>query len=162
MLTQKQVWEKFSYDGEEGVLRHRHTHWGRKREGKVLKALTDKGYVVVYINGKNYFAHRIIWLWVYGEFPEAGIDHVNRNRADNRLDNLREATQKQNLANRSKSRCNTSGYVGVARKKDTRGWVATCKFEGKNKHLGVFDTAEEASEAYQAFASQLRGAFHPT
>lgn len=162
MITQKRVWELFTFNDEEGALYYRETTGAKGKKGRKAGSLSDKGYRRVFVDGKSYFAHRVIWLWVYGEFPAAGIDHRNHIHDDNRLDNLREATQKQNLANRSISRCNTSGYVGVARKKDTRGWVATCKFEGKNKHLGVFDTAEEASEAYQAFASQLRGVFHPT
>ena len=83
------------------------------------------------------------------------VDHINRNGLDNRRSNLRYVTHSQNMWNRSKHVNNTSGFVGISFHKLTGKWQASIQAYGKRKHLGEFDTPEEASSVYQA-AKALR------
>jgi hypothetical protein len=161
MITQKELWGLFSYDGEEGVLRYRETRGPKAMKGRAAGG-RELGYIRIVVAGKAYMAHRLIWLWIYGEWPTHQLDHIDRDRSNNRIENLREATPAQNRANCPTPCTNKSGYIGVSWKAGHKKWVAQCRVGNTKRHLGYFNTAEAASEAYQAFASQLRGAFHPT
>lgn len=104
------------------------------------------GYLCGRIGGKTYYAHRIIWKYVYGEEPQF-IDHINHRRADNRLINLRAVTKSENCRNTSIGSRNTSGTLGVTYDK-TRGlWVAQIRIGKKNYHLGRFKNKEDAATA---------------
>ena len=112
-------------------------------------------YVVIKINGKQYKAHRLAWLYVYGEWPTQEIDHINRIKNDNRICNLREATRNQNVANGSKRKTNTSGIVGVSWFKVDKVWVAYIRIDSKTIHLGryknIFDAACARRSAEQKY-----------
>lgn len=86
------------------------------------------------------------------------VDHRNRNGLDNRRGNIREATNRQNIANSRRRRSNTSGYRGVHRHTETGRWIAQCR-GGTPRSLGSFDTAEEAAKAYDRAARERYGAF---
>jgi len=106
------------------------------------------GYLQIYIDRRPYLAHRLAWLYVHGEWPGSGyIDHVNGNKLDNRLNNLREATNGQNMQNQVRPhKNNRSGYLGVSRSRDR--YVAQIRKNNKTYHLGVFDTPEDAHARY--------------
>lgn len=105
-------------------------------------------------------AHRLAWLYIYGEWPIDQLDHINRNTSDNRIENLREATQSQNNANRSANKSKKySPLKGVSFYPDSKRWTASIRINNKNRHLGCFDTAEEAHAAYVAEADQVFGEF---
>jgi hypothetical protein len=108
-------------------------------------------------NGKQYqqFMHRVILGLEKGSSLMG--DHINQNKLDNRRSNLRAATRQGNSQNRSKLSSNTSGYVGVAQK--GKKWRAYIRDGCKQKTIGTYDTAEQASEAYQAAAKQIHGEF---
>ena len=89
--------------------------------------------------------------------PDKVVDHVNGDTLDNRKENLRLATRAENLRNRPKERSNTSGYKGVWRNK--KRWAASITYEGKQYHLGTYDTPEEAAQAYDAGAREYHGEF---
>src|SRR6185369_10895033 len=98
-----------------------------------------QGYWRIFIYGKAYLGHRLVWLYVYGEWPRGDIDHVNRTRSDNRLCNLRVATRSQNLGNMGRRPVNTSGYKGVTWHKRAEKWLAQISVNRKNIYLGLFN-----------------------
>lgn len=117
------------------------------RAGAVAGALNPDGYIQIKVDGRTYGAHRLAWLYVYGAWPALQIDHANRTRADNRIDNLREVTISQNQQNTSLSPRNTSGFRGVSWQKSSQRWHAYIKVDGKRKHLGYFEDAAAAHDA---------------
>ena len=104
-------------------------------------------------------AHRIAWAIVHGRWPEHFLDHINRVRTDNRLANLREATNAENLRNRSVVRNNESGTKGVRMDKRSKRWQARIKIGGTSISLGAFASRDEAAAAYTAAAKKYHGEF---
>ena len=151
-LTAEYVREQFNYDEHTGSLtwkvRRPKVTWGSEA-GNIM----DTGYRKVKINYKNYKAHRIIWLYVYGEFPddEYHIDHINGDRADNRLCNLRLVTTRENCANSYKHR---NGKLLGTSKNSTNTWRAEIYVDGKKIYLGSYGTEREAHEAYMAYLQE--------
>lgn len=140
-----------NYDADTGVFTWREAagRWGRIRAGTVAGGVNKiHGYREISIGGKLYKAHRLAWLYMTGEWPKEEIDHINRNRADNRFVNLREATTAQNLYNKNLYRSNTSGFVGVHWRKNCGKWQARIGVNGKRISLGHFDSPTEASNIY--------------
>jgi hypothetical protein len=119
------------------------------------------GYLYIKICDKQYYIHRICWMLYYGSFPNNEIDHIDRNRLNNKLENLREATKQQNMMNKSKYNNNSSGFKGVYFRKDLKKWAAYIQFNKKRTCLGHYLTKEEASAAYQKKAAELFGEFNP-
>jgi hypothetical protein len=126
--------------------------------GQQLGALLQNGYLAIRINYVLYLSHRLAWLYMTGEWPKGLLDHRNRNKADNRWSNLRPATRGQNAYN-STIRCdNTSGFKGVSSHTGGR-WRASMQIDGIQRHIGTFDTAEEAAEAYRTAVIPSHGEF---
>lgn len=120
-----------------------------KSAGK--KAFATKcvnGYLAGRLFGKDYYAHRIAWKIHYGCDPVNQIDHINGNRTDNRIKNLREVTHRENSLNQKHRSTNTSGHMGVDI--DRGKWRAHITIHGKFKHIGYFDTMVEAIAARKA------------
>lgn len=113
------------------------------------------GYIYIGINGKKYKAHRIAWAIHFGEWPKVFLDHVNGNRGDNRIVNLRLATGAENQQNRAVDKRNKSGCTGVSWDKGTKKWRAKICIGRKQMHIGVFDSKEEAYAAYLEAKSKL-------
>jgi hypothetical protein len=109
---------------------------------------TTYGYVYIGVDGRNYRAHRLAWLYVHGAWPEHEIDHINGLPADNRIVNLRDVTSSANKQNlrRAKSSNKSSGLLGVQKKRNR--WYAHITVRGRQRHIGVFDTPELAHAAY--------------
>lgn len=99
------------------------------------------------------------WLYVYGEWPDFEIDHINGDAHDNRICNLRRATHQQNMANSKVRAHNASGLKGVQRHTLSRKWRARIQVSGRTIHIGLFDTKEEAHEAYMRAARFHFGEF---
>lgn len=160
MLTQERVRELFHYDPETGQL-----IWavqrGRSPAGVRAGRVHHRGYREVRIDGVLYREHRIIWLWMTGAEPEDECDHANRDRADNRWDNLRAATRLSNMQNLGISPLNTSGLPGASFHKARGKWRATITLAGKSNHLGHFDTAQEAHEVYCAAKAKIHLLLRP-
>lgn len=134
--------------------------WNMKHAGKIAGGLTAKSkYWGLRINSKLYLAHRLAWRYVTGVWPEHELDHINCNRTDNRMANLREATHSENVKNTPMRKTNTSGYKGVTWHKHTGKWAAQIKVNSKHIHLGIFDTPEEAHAAYCEAAKKYHGLF---
>lgn len=117
----------------------------RAQMGCVAGSMDDNsGYVKVQINGKQYLAHRIVWLWHHGYLPENQIDHINQNKGDNRIENLREVSPQCNQRN-SKQRESLSGVKGVNWDNLNRKWLANIKIYGKLINLGRYSSVLEAA-----------------
>ena len=109
---------------------------------------TDKiGYVIVRISGKAYKAHRIIWLYHYGYMPENDLDHIDRNKSNNRITNLREVSKMCNLRNRGVLKSNTSGITGVCYCSYRSKWKSYIKINGIQKTIGYFNDFDSAAQA---------------
>lgn len=121
--------------------------------GDIAGTTTDNGYVLIAFGGQQYEAHRLAWLYVYGEITR--VDHKDRVRNNNILTNLRPATDKQNSYN--KSAWGSLGVKGVSKKGNR--FVAQITVDGTNYYLGIFKTIEEASAVYQAAAKEHFGEF---
>lgn len=119
------------------------------------------GYLVIQVNGRQYSAHRLAFAVMTGAWPAEEIDHKDRSRANNKWENLREATSAQNAANRSGWATKANGLpkgVFQAPKKQGR-FVAKIGVGGRLKHLGTFDTIDEAAESYRRAVASLGGEF---
>jgi len=114
------------------------------RKNDKLIGSISRGYRVVKIKGKTYPVHHLVWLLFHKELPEQFIDHINHDRLDNRITNLREVTPQENMRNQSLSKANTSGFTGVRFHKDSGKYYAYIYIDGFEKSLGYFDTKEEA------------------
>jgi hypothetical protein len=145
-----------SYDPETGVFFWAVTRSGQ-RVGKRCGSMTRNGYRRVTVNGISMAAHRVAWALYYGEWPMKNIDHINRDRADNRICNLRLATQSENCTNRVSK--NKHGLRGVTRLKYGR-WQAQAIVDGVGKYLGTFATKELAHQAYLNYLGE-RASFLP-
>lgn len=150
-LTQTRLRDLVTYDPETGVMRWRIPR-RRARPGDIIGTRNEQGYLRVEINGRCYRVHRLIWLYVYGEWPPNEIDHINHVRDDNRLINLRLASPSQNQANKGPTQRNTSGYKGVSWHSQCKKWNAYITVRGRRKSLGLYPDKEQASAAYKAAA----------
>lgn len=117
------------------------------------------GYMKLTINNIKYAAHRVAWFYTYKQWPKDMIDHIHGIKHDNRLCNLREATNSQNQRNRGPNKNNTSGYKGVHLDKQRNKWNAIIEHNKKKYFLGTFDNPEDAAIAYQAAAIRYHGDF---
>ena len=148
----------FDYNPETGELRWAVRLSTRIRVGNLAGTLDDQGRIKIGIRGKDYFAHRIIWVWMTGFWPKKEVDHRNEVKSDNWWKNLREATPSQNHRNRGKQRNNTTGYKGVAFDKKRGCFIAGVKLNGKRHGIRArFETAEEAYKAVCKLAKKLHG-----
>lgn len=132
------------YDPETGVFTWKKQTGNKVKEGSLAGGVNTRGYVHIRIFNKKYKAHRLAWLYVYGRWPQAQIDHVNRIKTDNRIANLREATSYGNSQNRIMARKNTGAVYRSNRDK----WESNIIVNKKRIFLGYFPSAELASEAY--------------
>lgn len=156
-LTAERVRELLDYEPDTGLLR-----WRPRLSNRGFKPGAPAGYfgfgnegVRVRVEGRQYHAHRIAWLWMTGEWPSMKIDHANCNSKDNRWENLRLATCAQNSANR---RPYGSNPLKGAYAKGSR-WDARITINKKPLWLGAFDTPAEAHAAYMAKAFEAFGEF---
>ena len=132
--------------------------WNGKNAGKIAGCVYSDGYRRIRIDNKDYLAHRLAWLYIYGEWPQNHIDHINHQTDNNRIENLRDVTQSQNQWNGS-DRTGTSQYKGVSWAKHANKWVAHITINGKKKHLGLFIIEEDAAKAYDRAALQHFGIY---
>jgi hypothetical protein len=134
---------------------------GSARIGDILRANSSNGYSRVGVNKHTYYTHRLAWLLYYKEWPTKLVDHIDGNKTNNSISNLRLALPSQNTYNATLSNKNTSGYKGVSKVSNSTKYMARIKdLDGKTKYLGLFLTPEEASEAYNKAAKELHGEFY--
>lgn len=158
LISHKELLQVVKYDPVKGLFA-----WVKQRRGRKsslgIGSLDSGGYLRIAICGKRYSAHRLAWFYVHAKWPTEEIDHVNRERNDNRIMNLRQATVFQNRQNRPMMPRNTSGIKGVKFIPITGKWGATIDANLKKQWLGTFATCEQAGRAYQQAAKALHGEF---
>lgn len=133
------------------------SRWNRRFSGKVAGGLNSQGYRVVNIAGAHHRAHLIVWTVAHGYWPCLDIDHIDGDRDNNRIQNLREATRSENHRNRGVVRPERIGLVGV--EKCGAKWLARIHFNGQAVYLGLFDTVDEAKSARRL--AEARYGFDP-
>ncbi len=153
-LTAERLRELLDYDQETGIFTWLVTR-GKGLRGTIAGSAKEDGYVMIRIDRRRYRAHRLAWLHVTGEWPEEEIDHVNRQRADNRFVNLRQATRSEQQQNVLLQSTNKSGYRGVSWHERDKRWQAQIHANCKATSLGNFHTPEEAYAAYCAAAASM-------
>jgi hypothetical protein len=150
--------EILHYDPDAGVFQ-----WAKPRPkirvGQRAGTLHHRGYIYLEIDGKHCAAHRLAWFYVTGERPAKQVDHINRDKSDNRFFNLRLAEHGQNRANSRHN--NKNGFKGVTHHKwlKTKPYQAQITFQKKVIYLGCYATPEEASAAYKEAAERFHGEF---
>lgn len=147
--TLERVRERLAYDPDSGLLTWASRPSRKIRIGQQAGRIGTNGYVVIRLDGLNYHAHRLAWLLHHGVWPAMEIDHINGERADNRIANLRDVDRSTNMSNRKGAdRDARTGVLGVY--KHRQRFVAQRRIHGVHRYLGTFDTAAAAGEAYKA------------
>jgi hypothetical protein len=148
-LTADRLRALLVYDADTGLFKNRVTRNNRAKAGDSPGYTTWNGYLSIALDGRGYQAHRLAWLYVHGTWPTQFIDHINGNRQDNRIANLRDVIPQVNRQNmRAPMPSNSAGLIGVTPVFNQ--WKAQIKLNGRQIYLGLFETPEAAHAAYVA------------
>lgn len=158
MIILSELKELICYDYETGIFTYKKSR-GKLKVGSVAGSLRKDGYLQIKFNKKSYLSHRLAWFYVYGYFPKNEIDHINGNKEDNRILNLRECTRQENEYNKTLRKDNKTGYKGVSYRQDVKKYVASIRVNKIKKYLGFFDNEKEAYVAYINAARKYHGEF---
>lgn len=146
--------ELFDYDPLSGVFRHKTKPSKKIRVGQIAGSEVGNGYRRLKIDGRDYYAHRVAWLYVYGAWPNNQIDHVDGAKQNNAISNLRDVSPSVNGQNQKKAqRRNKNCLLGVS--PHWGKYRAVIQVESRQKYLGMFETAEAAYQAYLAAKREL-------
>ncbi len=149
-----------NYDPETGVLKWKAVASNRIKVGDIAGQIDHHGHRYINVGGTRYSAHRLAWFYTYGMWPKEEIDHINLEKSDNRLVNLREATVNENRRNVKMRSHNTTGFKGVTKSCTSRHlFIAQIVVNKRNIYLGIFKTAEEAHEAYVEASQRYHGTY---
>lgn len=157
MITQERLHRLFEYDPVTGWFTNRVWRTRFAPKGARAGAATGHGYRRIVIDSQKYYEHHLAWLYIYGEWPDE-VDHKDRDRSNNAIANLREATRTQNNFN-SERPTGESGLRGAYLDKRTMHWYSHIQIGGQVEHLGMFDSAIEAHKAYMAAVERHHGEF---
>lgn len=151
-VTQARLFEVVAYDCATG-------DFIRKSNGLPVGSINKLGYCVIRIDNRLYAAHRLAWLYAHGKWPDGVIDHINGERSDNRIENLRDITKAENHQNIKRAQSNNkSGYLGVSYNVKRKHFIAQIVVGGKLKYIGSFNSPELAHQAYLIKKRQLHPA----
>ena len=142
-FTQKELKRQLHYNPDSGVFIWRIFKNGCVQRGDIAGTLNNE-YIRIKIDSKNYSAHRLAWLYMYGEFPKKCIDHINRIKDDNRISNLRDVSLSINQRNRRLNKNNKAGYRGIYFNKKISKWIAQIKVNNVSTNLGGFKYKKDA------------------
>ena len=143
MVTQERLKELLDYDSNTGMFRRKASRGGRLK-GTIAGTEHGNGYWKIRIDGRTYFAHRLVWLYITGKWPKNQIDHIDHCRYNNRFENLRAVTHQENGKNQKLRTTNTSGAMGVSWDKTRNKWAVAIKIKSKLIHLGRYKTKSKA------------------
>lgn len=142
--------ELLHYDPESGIFTWKVSR-GTVKYNSTAGSVNSRGYILIKIDGVKYLAHRLAWLYVYGYCPENIIDHIDRDKLNNKIINLREVSRSCNVRNSNNRKDNTSGVKGVYWSNIERRWKSSISINNETKHLGTFNTLNDAVKArYEA------------
>lgn len=158
MITQEYLRSIFDYqDGHLLWKNSRH----KSRQGMFAGCIDAKnGYRRIQLHGKLYQGHRLIFMWHHGHMPDE-VDHIDRNRLNNRIENLRSATRADNAKNLGINKANKSGVTGVYWNKVLCKWHAQIRVQAKTKHIGFYSDLAEAAAARKEAEMKNFGEFAP-
>ncbi len=142
-LTQEKLKKSLCYNPDSGIFTRR-IHSNRFKIGDIVGFKIKKGYLYILFQNKKCLAHRLAWLYVHGYWPENQIDHINRNKADNRIANLREVSPQCNMRNRPVYSKNKTKIPGVNWDKIAKKWAAQLSYRNKTRHLGSYNSFDNA------------------
>ena len=149
-LDQAELKRLFEYNPATGIFLRLVTASNNAMAGTEPGSLSADGYRRVQIQGASYSAHRLAWLYTHGRWPNGQIDHINGDKSDNRLENLREVSNAENGRNTKRRSTNTSGTMGVHWDKAAGKWRARIDVDGATKHLGLFENKQDAIDTRKA------------
>lgn len=138
-LTQEQLKEALSYNSETGVFYRCVAHKDKK-----VGSVNGGGYVLIRVMGKLYSAHRLAWMYIHGEFPSGQIDHIDGDKTNNRISNLRDFTATENAINSTTNNNHSTGVKGVIWVKFANSWRTAISVGGKHRHFGYYRDFDEA------------------
>lgn len=174
MPSQERLQKLFDYDQLSGSLRWKHRPaedfkttpaflmWNKQNCGAIVGWVNSAGYMELRIDNASFRAHRVIWVYFNGDdanFHKLQIDHIDHDRSNNRIENLRVVDRTQNMQNASMRSNNKSGHIGVHWHSIGKKWKAEIRLNGKAKHLGLFANIQDAIEA--RVAANVEFGFHP-
>ena len=152
IITQEQLKKLLDYDPETGFFKWKIANSYRIKIGDVagyINGSDGSGYIIITVSNKPYGAHRLAWLYTHGKFPEDQIDHINKDKTDNRLVNLRAVSGKENARNKFIPTNNTSGHIGVIWHAKNNRWIVKVS----KVYYGSFeckpDAITKAKEVYK-------------
>ncbi|AVC42602.1 Fis family transcriptional regulator [Achromobacter xylosoxidans] len=148
-----------SYDPATGILTRKVTLAGNAKAGQQITGKNSSGYIQCVINTKFYYGHRLAWQLHYGEPPNGIVDHINGNKSDNRISNLRIASSLGNVHNAALRKDNKSGVKGVFWDATRGRWRASVSLAGREVFSQIFESKEDAILAVRAARKQLHGSF---
>ena len=157
-LSQDRLREILDYSPETGIFRWKVSRGGTARAGSIAGWKRPDGYVRINVDRKLHYAHRLAWLYVYGQRVTKEIDHINGDPSDNRIANLREASHSENLANQKLRADNKAGFKGVSALADGT-YLAAVQRQGEKVVAGYFRDPKKASVAYLSSAQTVYGDF---
>jgi hypothetical protein len=158
-LSQAELLELLTYNAATGEFKWLVSR-GKAKAGTVAGSDLN-GYVCIRINRQNYLAHRLVWLYEFGRWPNEHLDHIDGNPKNDRLANLRECSHAENHQNVGTRRDNRAGAAGVYLHRGSGRYTAEIRVDGKRHSLGYHDTREEAHAAYLKAKAELH-TFQPT
>ena len=159
LMTQTRLMELLDYDPDTGIFINKVTRRNATMGSTVGWMNKPGGYLRARVEGKVYMLHRLAWLYVHGNLPLIHIDHIDGDKLNNRIANLRLASRSENLRNRGKQSDNTSGWCGVSLNKDTGTFKAFITLENYAYHLGLYRSPEIAAAVYAYVCQQIHGEF---
>ena len=156
-LTQSRLKELVSYNKETGIF-NRILPVANILPGPIHAKPNKIGYTRMHVDGRLYYMHRLAWLYVYGVWPTE-VDHIDGNKANNKLSNLRDGSHAQNMQNMSKKSKAVSGLKGAYYHPHCKMWQAKIRYQNRTKSLGYYKTPEEANKMYLQAKSNLHEFF---
>ena len=154
-MTQEKLKDILHYNPDTGTFIWK-INRGRIKLGDIAGRLSR--YIQIGYNNKKYAAHRLAWLYVYGKMPDGEIDHINHEKTDNRILNLRDSTREEQAQNMVQRKDNRSGTTGVGFRRDANKWHARITVDKKQMHIGYYFTKEEAIVARKK--AETKHGFH--
>jgi hypothetical protein len=155
MTLEEKLKCSLSYDPDTGLI-----YWRHRMKGRRAFCTKDKhGYLVGRAFGPKLKAHRVVWFLHYNEWPNGELDHINGDKADNRVANLRDVDRSTNMRNTKISSTNSTGHTGVHYHKANKKYIAYIRHEGRLNYLGSFLSLDQAVEARQK--ANLSFGYHP-
>ncbi len=151
-LTRCEILKLYSYNESTGILK-------RVDESVTGQYVSKNGYIRVRYKRKSCAAHRVIWFYKTGAWPDCDIDHIDHDRQNNKWENLRLVSRTDNMRNATQSKANRSGFTGVGWCKQQGQWRSQIMVNGKSIKLGRFDNLEEAIRARKS--ANVKYGFHP-